>query len=475
MSSQSHGPGHARRRRHKPESRHDGQTPQPKRSRRILGAVSAVILAAATIVAGSGPAAAEDESDYTVVLKDSVTNVDSTAAAQGKEYGFKLSSTYEHALKGYSGTMTDSEAAQLGADPAVDFIAPERAFTLAEDEADDTEPPAVTGFLPTWWLRVGGTPQEAAANGQEITVNTAVIDTGIDSTHPDLNVVGGVDCSSGTAVEVTPVDLNGHGTMVAGVTAAKNNTFGVIGTAYGAPLWSVRVMTDGGTISEAALLCAADWVVSTRTDADPQNDIQVANISIGGPGQDQGNCGNGVDALHKMICQGSAEGVTWTVAAGNAAADLANTIPATYDEVLTATAMADYDGRPGGKATPICSGGSVPSPDDQLANFSNFATQPADIAHTVAGPGVCITSTYPGGLYNTAHGTSFSSPAVAGSVARCIYSGVCQGDGQSVMKAFLAAVEAYNQDNQQYGFIGDPLRPASGQYFGYLTTTALCD
>ena len=471
MSSQSHGPVRTRRQRQKPEIRQDSRPPHPHKSRRLLGAFSTVVLAGAAVIATSGPAAAEQEDSYTVVLKDNVTNVDSTAAAQGKKYGFTLSSTYEHALKGYSGTMTAAEEAQLGADPAVDFIAPEREFTLAEDQAADNQPPAVTGFLPTWWQRVGGTPREAAMDGQEIAVNTAVIDSGIDATHPDLNVVGGVDCSSGTAVEAIPVDRNGHGTMVAGVLAAKNNTFGVIGTAYGAPLWSVRVMTDAGTISEAALLCAADWVVSTRTDANPQNDIQVANISIGGPGQDRGNCGNGVDALHKMICQGSAEGVAWTVAAGNAAADLANTIPATYDEVLTATAMADYDGRPGGKATPICSGGSVPSADDEFANFSNFATQPADIAHTVAGPGVCITSTYPGGLYNTAHGTSFSSPAVAGSVARCIYSGVCQGDGSSVMKEFLAAVEAYNNDHSRFGFIGDPLRPASGKYYGYLTTT----
>jgi hypothetical protein len=52
---------------------------------------------------------------------------------------------------------------------------------------------------------------------------------------------------------------------------------------------------------------------------------------------------------------------------------------------------------------------------------------------------------------------------------------MCQGGGSSVMKEFLAAVEAYNQENQQYGFIGDPLRPASGKYYGYLTTTALCD
>ena len=70
-------------------------------------------------------------------------------------------------------------------------------------------------------------------------------------THPDLNVKGGVDCQSGSPVDVTPVDVMGHGTFVAGVIGARNNRFGVIGTAPGTPLWSVRVVDDAGLISEA--------------------------------------------------------------------------------------------------------------------------------------------------------------------------------------------------------------------------------
>ena len=74
-------------------------------------------------------------------------------------------------------------------------------------------------------------------------------------------------------------------------------------------------------------------------------------------------------------------------------------MPATYDQVLTATAMGDFDGKAGGLAAPDC--GAVDfakygQKDDQPAFFSNFATASDDKAHTVAAPGVCILSTAPG-------------------------------------------------------------------------------
>ena len=145
-----------------------------------------------------------------------------------------------------------------------------------------------------------------------------MIDSGIDATHPDLNVKGGVDCQSGSPVDVTPVDVLGHGTFVAGVIGARNNRFGVVGTAPGTPLWSVRVVDDAGLISEESLICAIDWVTSTHKDDDPSNDIAVANISIAGGGADTPNCGKGTDPMHYAICRSVRAGVTYAVAAGNA-------------------------------------------------------------------------------------------------------------------------------------------------------------
>jgi subtilisin family serine protease len=265
----------------------------------------------------------------------------------------------------------------------------------------------------------------------------------------------------------------GHGTFVAGVIGARNNRFGVIGTAPGTPLWSVRVVDDNGLISEESLICAIDWVTSTHKDDDPNNDIAVANISIAGGGPDTPNCGKGTDPMHYAICRSVRAGVTYAVAAGNAGEDFANTVPATYDQVLTATAMGDFDGKPGGKAAPEC--GTIDfarygQKDDEPAFFSNFATTSDDEAHTVAGPGVCMLSTVPGG-YGVNHGTSFSSPAVAGSVALCISQHECTGSASDIMEQYLNLTKAYSKRHHDYGFDGDPIHPVGSRYYGYLTQT----
>jgi subtilisin len=80
-----------------------------------------------------------------------------------------------------------------------------------------------------------------------------------------------------------------------------------------------------------------------------------------------------------------AAGVTYTVAAGNSADDAANHVPVAYDEVITVSALADFDGQPGGLGAPTCRADE----DDTLADFSNFG---ADV--DLIAPGVCIFSTY---------------------------------------------------------------------------------
>jgi subtilisin family serine protease len=363
--------------------------------------------------------------------------------------------------------MTASVAARLAADPGVDFV------TVAREFEEPQAPQPTAQLAPLWWLRIGGTASDTEPDGDSDSggVNVAVIDSGIDGSHPDLNVRGGIDCSTGTPVTVDPTDGVGHGTFVAGVIGAKDNNEGVIGAAPGTPLWSVRVVNDAGVISEEMLICAIDWVTATRQDDDPDNDIQVANISIGGPGTETADCGRGTDPMHYAICRSIEAGVVYAVAAGNSGQDIATTVPATYDEVLTATAMGDFDGKPAGLEAPVCGAedwSAVGQLDDGPAFFSNYASESGDLAHTIAGPGVCVTSTAPGG-YSVAHGTSFASPAVAGSVALCIGTGVCEGSGEDVMSQFLDITASYNEENREFGFEGDPLRPIDGKYYGYLT------
>jgi subtilisin family serine protease len=168
--------------------------------------------------------------------------------------------------------------------------------------------------------------------------------------------------------------------------------------------------------------------------------------------------------MHKAICVSTAKGVPYVVAAGNEGADFRGDVPATYKEVLTVTAMADFDGRPGQAAAPTC----ADEYDDAYATFSNYAVLASDQSHTVAAPGVCIRSTYKGSAYATLSGTSMATPHVAGTVALCIYAGPCSGTPGQIIARIRADASAYNQAQFSYGFVGDPIEPLSGRYYGYL-------
>src|SRR5207245_2194339 len=77
---------------------------------------------------------------------------------------------------------------------------------------------------------------------------------------------------------------------------------GVVGVAPGANMFGVKVLDDEGNGTTRELLCGIDWVTTTRTDSDPRNDIDVANLSLGGVGTDDGHCGEADgDILHQAI------------------------------------------------------------------------------------------------------------------------------------------------------------------------------
>jgi len=159
--------------------------------------------------------------------------------------------------------------------------------------------------------------------------------------------------------------------------------------------------------------------------------------------------------------------VTVVAAAGNDGVNLADSTPAAYPEVLTVTAMGDFDGKPGGlSTTPPCQDGRQ---DDTAADFSDYATpDSSEVDHTIAAPGVCITSTWNDGKTKTISGTSMASPHVAGLVARCIEAGPCAGLSPAQVIARLRA-DATSRPADQ-GFAGDPNHPIDGKYYGYLAS-----
>lgn len=407
--------------------------------KRLLPLVAAFCLAAVF----SAPALA---GRFVVVLDEGV-DPDAVAAYHEGFAGVSVVHRYHYALNGYAAEVSPAALAAIKADSRVDFVSADRVFhTTAQT-------------LPTGINRIDGElSSTASGNGSgSVNVNVAVIDTGIDPTHPDLNVVGGKDCAPGIGY----TDANGHGSHVAGTIAAKDDGNGVVGVVPGANLYAVKVLTDAGIGLTTDIICGIDWVTSTRSDLNPSNDIVVANMSIGGGGTDDNNCGNSNnDAYHKSICNSTNAGVTHVVAAGNDGVDFRSTAPATYGEVLTTTAIADFNGAPGGGAASTCRS----DVDDTEANFSNFAVLAADQNHTIAAPGVCINSTWMLGGYNTISGTSMASPHMAGVAALCISTGACTGTPAQIISKLRADAQSYTTANPGYGFTSP-----GGRYYGYLT------
>jgi len=345
------------------------------------GVIPALTAAAAPGAAGAAGAATK----FIVALRPGA-DAGMVAADHERSRGASVTHVYRHALNGYAASMTRSAADSLAGDPRV-------AAVLADREVRITAQTVPAGID-----RVGADESSAVSGDGRgaVDVDIAILDTGIDAKHRDLNVVGGVNCIQGNN---SSLDLNGHGTHVAGTAAAKDNSVGVVGVAPGARLWAVRVLDAGGGGLWSSIICGIDWVTAHA------DTIEVANMSLGGSGG-EGSCTD--HGLHEAICRSTSAGVTYVVSAGNAASSASGFVPATYDEVITVSAIADFDGQPGGVGTPTCQIGF----DDTFVNFSNFGP---DVDLTA--PGVCVMSTWRGGGYRSISGTSMASPHVAGAAA----------------------------------------------------------
>ena len=426
----------------------------------------------ALLVPVASAAARNDETipdAYIVVYKSDVDSVDVKTDDLEKREGFKSANRYSHALKGFSATLSPGQLKKVTGDPDVAYVTPDR-VVHADASPAPGEPLAPTG------VRRMAAADATTVHGAS-SVNVAVIDTGIDLSHPDLNAVAGKNCVNTGAA---PVDDNGHGSHVSGTIAARNNGSGVVGVAPDTRLVAVKVLNSSGSGTSSQVICGIDYVTATRTDSDPDNDVYVANMSLGGTAGPTGQCGSTSDAEFAAICRSVAAGVTYVVAAGNSGYDFDYApqpdVPANYPNVLTVTAVSDSDGQPGALGpTPSCRRGEY---DDRYASFSNYAATAAGQAHTIAGPGVCIFSTWMNGGYNTISGTSMATPHLTGAVALCLGEdgahGPCWGlTPAQIITKMRADAASHATADPAFGFTGDPAHPVSGRYFGFLEWVGL--
>ncbi|MEY3608410.1 MAG: hypothetical protein RLZZ447_1198 [Verrucomicrobiota bacterium] len=310
---------------------------------------------------------------YIVVLKSGAQ-----ASVVASRHGVVAENTYDSAVQGFSGRLTLRQLLALALDRQIAYIEEDQVVRIS----NDTVAPGIR--------RIGADLNAKAridtSNLESVNVDIAIIDTGIQLKHPDLNVVQNVSYVSGIR---TGNDDNGHGTHCAGIAAARDNNAGVVGVAPGARLWAVKVLDRAGSGSYSNVIKGVDYVTRYASS------IEVANMSLGGPTS---------VTLNSAIANSVARGVVYVVAAGNSNVDASSSSPANSPDVICVSATVDTDGIPGGFG-PATGYGA----DDTFASFSNYGA-----VVDIAAPGVNILSTYIGGQYATMSGTSMAAPHVAG-------------------------------------------------------------
>ena len=321
-----------------------------------------------------------------VKLDKEPAEVASFASRLANDFDLEIVHTYDAASEGFAARFPSFLADDLEGVDGVDYVlGDEEAERLPPDEKEPKQAPVDDPVelldgdeVPESIRRVGG-----AYGGALGGVQVAVIDSGIDAFHPDLNVVASIDIVAQSGGQAAPdADPNGHGTHCAGTIGARNNGDGVMGVAPGVGLHAVRVLDADGAGYWTDIIAGLEYVLD-------HPEIRVVNLSLGGPRFE------GPDPLEDAILRLEEAGVTVVIAAGNESQDTANVAPAGYDIGIVVSAYDAAGGR-----------------DNGFAYFTNFGDE-VDIA----APGVDITSTYPDGTYAQLSGTSMATPLVAGAVA----------------------------------------------------------
>jgi subtilisin family serine protease len=356
---------------------------------------------------------------------------------------------------------------QLAAQPWVTNLAPiELVFALVDEPVvDQTKGTTADVGAPTWWDR--------GVSGRGVRI--AVLDTGIDQLHPDLDdldfrtwagllhapkVVEARDFNGG-ACRLSTGDGHGHGTHVAGIatgtgegTPAAGDNGRYAGIAPGAELASGKVLTDAGAGINSDLLAAMEWAAMPAEGlAGCAVGADIVNMSLGSEARPERlNSGSDVDLVSLMVNRLTVRyGTLFVVALGNSGPYIGSALESagSASQALSVAATAkDYDlNHDDTMAGDACAGWRHPSPEnnscvagvgDQPPSISSFSSRGPSgdvwLRPDLGAPGYDIvsaqasTGTQLAGndqtagtrldpLYATASGTSMAAPAAAGSAA----------------------------------------------------------
>lgn len=270
--------------------------------------------------------------------------------------------------------LSDSEKADLEKKFSSAEIYPNREYEVAADVA------------PTSFTITKSTPAESTPyTGKGVRV--AVLDTGVDTEHPDLVVKGGICTAEECAPGISYDDNFGHGTHVAGIISGKKNSSGIIGMAPNVELYAIKAMDREGIGTTAQVTEGVKWAI--------QNDIDILNLSISISVYDR--------PLELMLQEAYKQGMLIVSAAGNeggAAGEDTITYPGKFPSVIAVGAV-----------------------NNNLTREANSSVGPA---MEIAAPGTGIYSSYPKELdiwdakndgFVSLTGTSMAAPHITGVLA----------------------------------------------------------
>jgi len=284
-------------------------------------------------------------------------------------------------------SLSDDEIKALGKNPNVASVEDDGEMFALETAAApppvqlpgpaltvEDQPSPLAETIPTGVNQIKGPLAWDCSRGMGITV--AILDTGIDRTHPDLSA-NYRDGTSFVPDEPGPEDGNGHGTHCAGTIAAAINGAGVVGVAPAASLYAVKVLSSSGSGNWSWLIAGIDWCIKHR--------IRVLSMSLGGP--------SAPSALEAMCDLAWQRGLLLLAAAGNTGATSSPGVgvPARYPNVIAVSAI------------------------DGANTIAPFSSRGPEVE--LCAPGVQVLSTLPGGGHGKMSGTSMACPHASGTAA----------------------------------------------------------
>ncbi len=306
------------------------------------------------------------------------------ANGMAKKFNGEIGHIYQHSIKGFSANMSDASAAKLAQESkSIKYYERDGIIWMVDSLKSNSIQGSKKNTLSLSNKKIKDIPQEIPAGifrvGGPVTVDVEspeawVLDSGVDDTHPDLNV--GLSVNFSHTGKNTGSDVHGHGTHIAGTIGAIDNEIDVVGVAAGAVINSVRILGPSGKGRVSDAIKGIDYISKFAQPGD------CVNMSFGILGHWQ--------SLHDSILNLANLGIRIAIAAGNEAEDANNYEPAhiNHPNIYTVSAI---------------------DSNDEFASFSNFGS-----SVDFAAPGVQILSTKKGGGVTVLSGTSMATPHVCG-------------------------------------------------------------